>query len=264
MLVKSLSYKSTNSYSRLINYLTSPPDHSILRTWYLKGDVAQWVSQFKRDEKLRRHPKQLGRSNVLIHDILSFSSKSTPHLNEEKMKALSEEYIRLKGTQAQAVAVLHRSEAHQHVHILSNSVCHDTGLANRNTKSHYASIKQDLEIFQKGRFPELADSICEHGKGQSFDRNPHFVQAHKDEIARVLQESLAESSLPKVEARLAESNYTLYSRGQFPSGVTTPDGRKFRFRRLGIDRNQIIELCNKQRYIESLKRVRQTSLTRSR
>ena len=208
----------------------------------------------KRDDELRRSPLVQGRTNRIVHHILSFSEASSPHLTSSALRDLSSEYIRLKDIEVQGLAVAHRSEGHVHIHIMENG-CGRDGYANRLSKQRFAEIKNELQAYQQQKYPELDASVVEHGKGQSLNRSSVLRKAQKQALASLLVNGLGEkhASLLNIKRSLQVQSCSVYYRGGQPCGVMTSDGRKYRFKRLGVARNEFIRLERKERYLESLR-----------
>jgi hypothetical protein len=138
------------------------------------------------------------------------------------------------------------------------------GYANRVSRGRYAEIKQELQTFQHTHYPELADSLVEHGKGRGLNRSAILKRSQKVEIAALLKHGFGEgNSFSALQAKLKEHSCRIYDRGGQPSGIMTADGRKYRFRRLGIERKEVIRMVRKERYLQSLRLKRSQAQERS-
>ncbi len=57
---------------------------------------------------------------------------------------------------------------HYHIHICASGIEYKTGKSLRLTKPELQKLKKDIQQFQMGRFPELSNSVVQHGKKLNF------------------------------------------------------------------------------------------------
>lgn len=207
----------------------------------LKGSsVSEWIDEFEDNQRGRKFKSR--NMVTMHHDIISFAVKDSPQLNNEKLKDMARQYIRLRSPNAPAVATFHHDAKHLHIHIALAGAKYKTGLANRVSKFEFASIKQQMEEYQRATYPELINSQVEHGKGIDYQKEEQYhVRKRKQSKRGVIRERLGEllpqaASIEELKQLLEEEGIPHYERGGRIYGVTV-DGRNYRFSTLGFAEN---------------------------
>lgn len=207
----------------------------------LKGSsVSEWIDEFEDNQRGRKF-----RSKNMVtmhHDIISFAVRDSPNLDNGKLKDMARQYIRLRSPDAPAVATFHHDARHLHIHIALAGAKYRTGLANRVSKFEFATIKQQMEEYQRTTYPELINSQVEHGKGVDYQKEGQYhIRKRKQSKRGVIKERLGEllpqaASIEELKQLLEEEGMPHYERGGRIYGVTV-DGRNYRFSTLGFAEN---------------------------
>lgn len=168
MIVKNLTRKSGSG--QLINYIfryimkeEKQPTKSpyIFRHNVRSNDMKGFVREFKENAKHRVHSRK---DQVAIHHtILSWSNKDREAITEEKMHRIARHYVSLRGLSNLYVGAIHTDKEHVHLHIAMSATSLN-GRASRISKDEFADLKVALDTFQQEHFPELINSLPEHGK----------------------------------------------------------------------------------------------------
>lgn len=236
-----------------------------LITHNLRGDeIEGWVNQFKRNETFRQHKHK--HKNYLTHEILSWHKDDVKNITLDKMEDMARQYIQLRNPNGMYVAIPHFDKEHWHIHFCISALEYKTGKAMRMSKKEYQELKKNIQQYQIEKFPELSNSIVNHGRrtGKSKNISDKEYQLKlrtgretlKEELAGKINQCLAKAnSMNSFLQILKENNLIPYQRGGRFSGVVF-QGRKFRFNRLQINITKIQEL-NK-----TVERERQIQITR--
>lgn len=169
MIIKVLSLKKPH-YEKLFNYMMNDKervfDHeqkSFVLRHNLKGEsIEGWAEQFKENEEYRKHNR--ANSVLLTHEILSWHKDDVKNITIDKMEEMARKYIQLRNPEGMYIAVPHTDKEHFHIHIAASGVEYHTGKSLRMSKKDFTELKRNIQSYQKERFPELINSIVEHGK----------------------------------------------------------------------------------------------------
>lgn len=140
MIIKNLSWHRFNPRS-LIRYIsesdkTMEPNDPIY--WNLLGkSEAEIIEEFEVNHQYRSTRKN---SVMLHHDIISFSPQDAPHLNQDKIRDLTYQYLELRAKNNLAFA---------HIHQAKNTSCHRKigsikGIT-RNNKSQQKTVNESKD-----------------------------------------------------------------------------------------------------------------------
>ncbi|PTT76536.1 MULTISPECIES: relaxase/mobilization nuclease domain-containing protein [unclassified Chryseobacterium] len=253
MIIKSTSYKSISCFSSIPKYILrdSERDNSFVLTQFIKGDTSdinRLAMQLASNEEFR---KRKCRNNVLLYmDILSFHAHDTPSLSNDKLQVMAMKYLSLRAPRSLAVATVHRNDKqHVHLHICFSAMEYKTGKVARISKKEFSRIKEQMEAFQKERFPELEYSSVRHGrterKSKRYRKEKETAMTKRGRISEkqqlcdllddVFQKAGSEKEFYTI---LQERGVEIYTRNNEPAGVRGK--RKFRFKTLGYDK-QILQ-----------------------
>jgi len=208
------------------------------------------LEDLEHQDSLRKLRKN---SNRLLHDIISFSPDDSKNLTEEKVRNLAFEYLNLKAHKQIAYGQIHRDKDHWHVHFMLSPNQLDTPKSVHIDRKKYFSIRKELELYQQRQYPELSKSIVFlHSKEKEKKRKvkDHIVQIEKrtgktsqvSQIQNTVKQcfDLALSKEDFID-RLLQQGYEIYYYRNKINGIKV-DGKKYRFSRLGIDREHIRSL----------------------
>ena len=172
MIIKAISHTTRNSPKKLIRYifdgrksLKDARGNRLIFKQHLRSyDKAKWVKKFNQLEAQRKS-KYGNKSVVCQHIVVSFSDQSTQYLNRAIIKDLVQKFIDLytEGDQLCVGAVHWDKGKNWHAHLVVSQLKLD-GYSGWKTKKRFAEIKQQVQDYQIEKYPQLQDSVVEHGK----------------------------------------------------------------------------------------------------
>lgn len=247
MIVKIKSHKSYG-FKKLLNYMLFDKDRlfddkrkSFVISHNLHGKtIDSWVEQFTLNESFRKIKRS--DSTILTHEILSWHTKDAKDITLDKLKAMTNEYIRLRNSNGMFLAVPHFDKEHYHVHICTSGLEFRTGKSLRLSRSEFTKLKKDIQLFQQQHFPELSHSVVDHGKlkpERMSDKEFQYKLRSGRDSKREMLSAILKTCYKKAISRdtflelLKDCNAIPYSRGGVVKGVTF-EGLKFRFERVGF------------------------------
>ena len=247
MIIKSKSYKTTRSFTTVLNYVfrENERDNGFVLTKFIKGkglSVEELGQQLLSNEQLRLNKRK---NNVRLYmDILSFHPRDAERLNNEKLHQIALKYLSLRAPKSIAIATVHKNEKnHTHLHICFSAVEYKTGKSIRISKDDFQhKVKLEMEKYQQEVFPELLLSKIRHEKSLSPKKqlkkeNEKILEefgeiSEKQELLKVLEEAFNLSKSEKdFYRKLEEKGLQLYSRNGKVTGIQ--GNRRFRFKTLG-------------------------------
>ncbi len=249
MIIKIKSYKRIGAARGLLQYalndrkrLFDKEGRSFVVTHNLKGQgIDEWVNEIKANEKFRKHKR---RNNIfLTQEIISFHRDDSKNITLRKMQDMAREYMRLRNPNALFVAAPHFDKNHWHIHIIAAALEYRTGKSLRMSRKELSELKQNIQHYQIRKYPELLNSVVKHGrKRKSLVREREYqykLRTGKQTKREILLSILNDISIKSKDredflVQLLENNLSTYIRGGRIYGIVS-EGRKFRFKTLGID-----------------------------
>ncbi len=249
MIVKCISWKG-RCYGQLLRYMVTEEhrdrEFDFIITHNVKSKnntIEEWESAFQQNEQLRKHRRK--DNAYFYHFILSYAPEDTKHLTSEKLKDLTHAFISEHGIEGMYIAVPHMEKDHLHVHILDSSIAYKSGTSLRKSHAQFHALKENLQEYQKEKYPELSHSLVEHGKA----KNERVMK--REEILKLLRSYLSDTGGVKDEESFEALGAKIYERNGKPYGVMYK-GQPYRFKALGIERKKTKE----QSRLEKLKQIR--------
>ena len=280
MIIKTMRCKHKSDINRLVDYILSDKERirEINDTFFIAQnmyarDSDGFKAAFYENEKYRKKRKN---GVVLYHEVLAFSAKDKIRLDE--LEDLTQKYIELRAKDAVVLAKPHLEEQHYHVHILiSGTACRSAKVMRMDNK-RFAFIRKSIERYQLQKYPHLQHSIVHvntHEKNrlrknedknrrkekgyQAQKRMGRHKKLDKEKLSHALLKMLDYSESKDDFMRfLKQENLELYLCRGKAAGVVYKN-RKYRFRTLGIEREQLLAL--EQGKKERIKEVPQHNLT---
>lgn len=165
----------------------------IIRHNVRSTDVRGFTKEFTENAARRVHAR---RDQTLIHHtILSWSNKDREKITPEMIRRMASQYIRLRGENNLYVGAIHTDRDHIHLH-LAMSGNQINGLSSRISQRQFFDLKCSLDAFQRELYPELDNSLPEHGKGKTpKGLEPPCAHTVKDKAS----EHLSPSEISDVE-----------------------------------------------------------------
>jgi len=267
MIVKSLSSKSMR-FKQLLEYFNQPLErgktailHNLTtQTDHLKRIEAEFLSNSTYQNRTKN-------TITLYHEILSLGELDKEKITEEVLTDLATKYLELRAPNALAYGKYQYNTENKHIHLLiSGNEYHSTKQV-RLTKYDFQKIKQEMELYQKQRYPELTNSLIfdRQAKEQRQQRDRERGREQPDQIRRSWKEQERQKryerqgvqapptrkeevrqqlltvftfamSQADFVAQCKEVGLTVYERrdNKF-AGVETGDGYKYRFKTLGLE-----------------------------
>jgi hypothetical protein len=245
MIIKSLSRHSAGGISGLINYILDEKkaEENEKPKPYLhnfKGTTkSQWVKELYQNEafRVRERKGQI----YYYHFILSFSNLDSK-ISGEIINDITEKFIAFRGKEGMYLAASHHDKEHTHIHCLVSALEYRTGKAFRMTKQEFKEFKIQLETYQREMYPELIHSHVNHSTGKEYmtakessakiKNSKSYIKA---QLAAQVNELFSQSSNQQsFLENLASAGLHYYERGGRPYGITTEEGKNYRFKVLGI------------------------------
>lgn len=271
MIIKSKSYKTTRSFTTVLNYILreNEQENGFVLTKFIKGkdiSVEQLQNQLLSNEQLRFNRRK---NNVVLYmDILSFHPKDADRLNNEKLHQIALKYISLRAPKSIAIATVHKNEKnHTHLHICFSGVEYKTGKSIRISKDDFQKkVKLEMEKYQQKVFPELMLSKIQHEKSpfqkkELKKENEKVLESfgeisEKQTILKSLEEVFKNSkSEQDFYQKLQEKGLQLYSRNGKITGIQGK--RKFRFKTLGYNSEILQQLEQNPTLIKRMELLQQ-------
>lgn len=171
------------------------------------------------------------------------------------IRDMAYEFIRLRGDKIMYCGSIHRDKQ-AHVH-LSASAPLDYS-SPRISKARFAQIKHELTEYQREKYPELVNSLPEHGRKlrgllQSPTHIPGRTELQKVQLVKTILGAQKQcSSLKQFIEELTAHNLIPYYRGeeQALTGIVF-NGKKYRFRTLGVDLTAVKLQMEKKSLVQS-------------
>ena len=233
MIVKSISKKGV-CFGKLLAYIGTSERaedgiHEQGMIFHnLKHPIADPVALER--EFLDNHRFVRARRNgvTCFHEILSFK-KSHPDINKI-LEDLGRTYLDLRAPHALAYGRVHLHNGHPHLHLLISGNEIESSQKIRVSKHQFSRIKQDLEHYQKRRYPFLSHSVV-FGPDKTKKQLTRAQTLIRGQVLRFLDVSETEESFSQ---RLKQAGMQLYQRGKSMGVKVFKTGKKYRFQKLDL------------------------------
>jgi hypothetical protein len=248
MIIKHLSRKSHSG--QLINYILKYINNAekvkgkscIIKHNITSNAIAGYINEFKANEKRRIHT----RSNqpTIQHVILSWSNKSSVVINDAIIQDLAKQYIKFRGDNNLYLGTIHKDREHIHLH-MAVSATQLNGVSSRISKEQFKDLKLAMDAYQQEQYPQLCDSLPEHGKSKHtipYRYNNRISQ--KELLLQSIQTAYEKAtSLDAFIATIKAAGHEPYFRNNQLTGVKYQGEQKFRLSALGFDKEKIQNLA---------------------
>lgn len=201
--------------------------------------------------------KKRSNGNRLLHDILSFSPEDSRHLNHAKLQNLCMEYLRIRAGKNIAFAQIHQDRRHFHIHIIISPNEYGSDKVSTFTRKEYFQVRKDIERYQRENYSELEHSIVflkERSKEKSIS-DKEFQQLKrtgKRNVKSLLKEEIktifdASHNKDEFYSKIlsSSSDMEIYTYRGKNRGILL-DGKKYTFRTLGITKDMLDTLDNRE------------------
>ncbi len=228
------------------------------------------VHEFKENESYRKRKRQPN-SILIYHEIISFGTSD--NVSREIAEDIARAYMKLRGYTGMFAGAVHEEKDNIHVHVMASGLHLRTGKAFRLSRTDLQHLKQGIQKYHLDKYPEIAHSNCEHGRGKQNknDKQWHFQKRNdlKIEVEETVTKCLKKASTKREFLELLRGqDFHHYERNH--DGLVTgiiAGNRKFRFNRLGIDLERLqalpIDLIEEERTLAEIEALRRTRNERS-
>jgi len=263
MLIKMMSRPlSRPDLHQLITYINQGQEsfdnepHFMIR-YNTTGNSAKKVSDdFKQNNSLIKQRK--GKRNGVVHIILSWHEKEHHLLDDTKLFDFGQKFCELiNGDNSLIFCRPHYDKKNIHLHIAQSASLLNSGRSTRISKARLKEIQIEMNKYQKEYYKELKHSLLylpELEKSRESSLGIPLPDGLKEvdgsirakmrgttsqlEILRNQLLKLAKKYPEKqrfLKSINSESKIAVYSRNAKPTGIITETGKKYRFKRLALD-----------------------------
>lgn len=230
-----------NDTSRLVAEDKNPV---LIKKNLRSNSMEEWIKEFKENESLRINNRS---DNVkLFHTVLSFSNKDKGVITEQMLNDIAKQYMKLRGGDSMYIGAVHYEKEHTHIHLVQSGTKYRTGESNRISREEFKHIKLALQSYQQEKYPELINSLPEHGKSEVYMASPSLDlrggrASKKQELIDLIKSaSVNATSLESVLEELKQAGHEPYYRGGKLTGIKFAGEQKFRFSKLGVDTDALV------------------------
>lgn len=217
--------------------------HFIIKHNVRGESMEEWVQSFLENEERRIHQRR--NNTVVSHVILAFSREDTPNISKAILQDIGKEYIRLFNPRSMCVVVPHYDKAHIHLHFCFSGIEYMTGKTMRISRQEFQKLKDDVQIYQRKRYPELYHSIVNHHstnqrglneRDGAYYANKKNRKTRKEKIRSLVREAFESSgTVQELTTALQANNMKVYYRNNKLSGIVYKN-RNYRLGRLGFEK----------------------------
>ena len=243
--------RKNRSFRQAINYvLREQVKHGFIIKHNLPGNSpAEWVQAFQANENQRRSKSRRKDAVRIRHIVLSWNGKDP--VTNEAMADMTRHFMITYSPHAMYLAVAHAPDElheHPHVHVIAGGT-DIFGQALHLTNAKDRQLKVSAEAYQREHYPEYTHSRVEHGQGKKSRQREYWVKKrgktlYKEKLSRTLDRVFSQSdSFADFLDGIEKAGLVPWrdKRNGKVVGITY-QGRKHRFRTLGIGREKLREL----------------------
>ena len=202
--------------------------------------------------------KRKGRQIGVQHIILSWHPKEKRLLNDAKLFAFAQKFSEeMDFDRAITLGRVHNETSNTHLHFAVSASQFSSGKSRRISKAKLKEIQQEMNRFQKTKFPELKHSLLylpELQKIKTTELGIPLPKMMRDTDGAVhTRKRGGQSQLESIRSTLMglaklypnkdtflaaideQEHIAVYHRNAVPQGIIMASGKKYRFNRLAID-----------------------------
>lgn len=252
MIIKSMSRQG--GISKLVKYMKKP-----LKAQKNQTENIFWNFETKRPNNTKAvikeflenqsHIKARKNGVAYYHEVISFNALDSQKLTTKILLDIAKKYLSLRAESSLAFAVPHfENGKNPHIHIaISANECGSSKKA-WIKKAQFQKIKQELEQYQREKYPELECSLVNHGtrsqaKPQISRKEKELKrrcrkgqkQTEKEKLAELVSKYLKFStSEAEFRTQINLEGLCIYQRGHSPGIEDLSTSRRHRLKTLGI------------------------------
>ncbi|MBL7738473.1 MAG: relaxase/mobilization nuclease domain-containing protein [Chitinophagaceae bacterium] len=235
----------------ILHGIGSKQDKFLIRHNIRSRSIKGFLKEFNENESYRLvHRKD---SVKVFHTIISFSPKDRKHLNDKILKNIAKKFIEERGMSNLYIGTKHEDKDHLHLHLCSSGT-QLNGRSARVSNQKFRSIKLSLDRYQREKYPFLANSLPEHGKGRRLAKEALLStlkanrQTNKVALLEALEKIYSQSrSKDEFLSKMKADGHEPYLRNGKLQGILFNGTTKYRFSRLGFgqERFEILDQAKK-------------------
>ncbi|MDY7091806.1 MAG: relaxase/mobilization nuclease domain-containing protein [Acidobacteriota bacterium] len=232
------------SFGQLLSYIDRPQEAStpLLHNFGGHGSPEAIRREFLHNAHLLP-PRKNG--NVLYHEVLSFAPGDRDQLAPEDLTDLTRRYLELRAPYALAYGRAHFDADNPHVHLVISANNVGSSQRLRLSRREFRQVQQQLEQYQKQRYPQLSHSLAQGPRSRSKQHETRAEQerrrrgerapSRKQVLCELIQQELSRSwSGAECYQRLLQQGLRLYQRGKTIGVEDLRSGRRYRLTTLGL------------------------------
>ncbi len=244
MVIKSMSRK-TRSFGQVLRYIRGAEVKGKTMLWNVRGEAGDIAGIERAFLENARHGRERANRVMLFHEVLAFAGADRGSLTPAMLDDLTRAYLARRAPDALAYAQAHYDTNGPHVHILISGNRIGQDRQTHMTKAAFATVKKEVEAYQKSRYPELRYSIAQdternQAKRRAEDERERRLRkagteqpSEKEFVGRAAREAMGLPSIQAAAAHLRGQGFELYERGK-NAGIVAPGGRRYRLSTLGL------------------------------
>lgn len=251
MILKNLTRKKTGT-RQLVRYIfryllqeektgsakKSPTSRPFIIKHNIRSSTVEgFTKEFEQNLRQRKHKRS--DQTIIHHAILSWSQQDTRHITDTMLRRIARKFIQLRGENNLYVGTKHidRSHIHLHIAVSGNQL---NGKSSRLSQKQFATLKKNMDAFQREQYPQLIHSLPRHGyslekyrmaKGDKLPvQNEQEVITEEDEDFAELtalrkKNKMRERETEKERNTPVVSPFSHSPFGEFAAGgISDPDG----------------------------------------
>ncbi len=216
--------------------------------------------QFQRNAHLLP-PRKNG--NTLYHEILSFGAEDRERVTPAMLEDLTRRYLELRAPYALGYARAHFDTDCPHVHVVLSANNVGSAKRLRLSRRRFSGIKRDIERQQLKHYPEL-----DHSQAQRLDRGRGNRRARRVDRADAIRSTVLHAVINAFSGEdcyrlIREHGLTLYKRGDTVGVEDGSSARRFRLKKLGLEK-EFEQAFESWQRVAQLENDREGATTRSR
>lgn len=202
MIIKNLTRKNSSGtlLHYLFRYITDTDKTLVQKPFIVRHNIRSntidgYIKEFEQNEKNRIHKRK--QQIAINHVILSWSNKDAIQLTDLKLRNMAKMFIKLRGEHNLYVITKHTDQNHIHLHC-ALSATQISGKSSSISKLSFETLKKSLDAYQKKQYPELSNSLPQHGKQKDTARIWHKMQQDLRQLEEMRTAANKESDIERV------------------------------------------------------------------
>lgn len=253
MIIKILPIKTKAKLGRIIKYIANDKDriedykevaiyHNLIN--YELGKIQkEFEHNYDAFARLRSN------GNMALHIIQSFSPLDSDKLNSDIMMGMADALLGHSYKNALAFGVQHSKDNHRHNHFVVSGNEFMSDISTRLSRQELYSLQSNMLEYLRDNYPDLKISYNISDWGNKLNNEREYYQIKRNPNIKLSKEALKEKvqklfreseSSQEFYSKLRQTGLNTYEYKNSTFGINYgEDGKRIRFSRLGIEREQI-------------------------